>query len=91
MSNIDQARQQPSQDETVVRSRPENWGETCEMPEHLKKFKTHQSIPGFFRQRSVLPPALSVSEDRTVAEQVVNASYERQKKIEQKRATENAI
>jgi hypothetical protein len=61
------------------------------MPEHLKKFKTHQSIPGFFRQRSVLPPALSVSEDRTVAEQVVNASYERQKKIEQKRATENAI
>jgi hypothetical protein len=38
-----------------------------------------------------LPPQLAISDDRTLAEQVVNPSYERQKKIEQKRAIENAI
>ena len=32
-----------------------------------------------------------MADDRTPATKVVNQSYERQKKIEQKRATENAI
>lgn len=38
-----------------------------------------------------LPDRLAVADDRTPATKVVNQSYERQKKIEQKRATENAI
>jgi hypothetical protein len=62
MNNILKARQDTSPLET-------------DMPDHIKKFKTHQTIPAFFRQ--VLPPALAVSEDKSVADQVVNAGYER--------------
>lgn len=61
------------------------------IPDYLKKYRTHQTIPSFFRQPASLPPQLAISDDRTLAEQVVNPSYERQKKIEQKRAIENAI
>ena len=61
------------------------------MPEHLQRFKTKDSIPSFFRDEYSLPSKLSLSEDRTLATKEVNQSYERQKKIEQKRATENAI
>lgn len=73
----------------ILKARQDTSAMDVEVPDHIKKFKTHQTIPTLFRQ--VLPPALAVSEDKTVADQVVNASYERQKKIEQKRATENAI
>ena len=62
-----------------------------EIPDYLKKFKTKDTIPAIFRDADSLPSRLAVSEDRTPAAKVVNQSYERQKKIEQKRATENAI
>ena len=62
-----------------------------ELPDYLKKYRTKDSIPAIFRDADSLPSRLAVSEDRTPAAKVVNQSYERQKKIEQKRATENAI
>ena len=70
---------------------PEEKVRPGEIPEYLKKFKTKDSIPAVFRDADSLPSRLAVSEDRTPAAKVVNQSYERQKKIEQKRATENAI
>ena len=60
-----------------------------EIPDYLKKYRTKDSIPAFFRDADSLPSRLAVSDDRTPAAKVVNQSYERQKKIEQKRATEN--
>ena len=61
------------------------------LPDYLSNFKTKNTIPAFFREAGVLPDRLAVSTDRTPATKVVNQSYERQKKIEQKKATENAI
>ena len=62
-----------------------------ELPDYLKKYRTKDSIPAFFRDADSLPSRLAVSDDRMPAAKVVNQSYERQKKIEEKRATENAI
>ena len=61
------------------------------LPDYLNRFRTKNTIPSFFRDAGSLPDRLAVADDRTPATKVVNQSYERQKKIEQKRATENAI
>ena len=61
------------------------------LPEYLTRFRTKNTIPAFFREAGSLPDRLAVADDRTPATKVVNQSYERQKKIEQKRATESAI
>ena len=62
-----------------------------EMPEYLKRFRTKDSIPSFFRDADSLPDRLAVSDDRTPAARVVNQSYERQRKIDMKREQQNAI
>ena len=61
------------------------------MPEHLKRFRTKDSIPSFFRDADSLPDRLAVSDDRTPAAKVVNQSYERQRKIDMKREQQNVI
>ena len=65
--------------------------QTGQIPDYLKKYRTKDTIPDFFRDADSLPSRLAVSDDRVPAAKLVNQSYERQKKIEQKRATENAI
>ena len=65
--------------------------QTGEIPDYLKKYRTKDTIPAFFRDADSLPTRLAVSDDRVPAAKMVNLSYERQKKIEQKRETENAI
>ena len=62
-----------------------------EVPEYLKRFRTKDSIPSFFRDADSLPDRLAVSDDRTPAARVVNQSYERQRKIDMKREQQNAI
>ena len=61
------------------------------MPDYMNRFRTKNTLPACFRDLDTLPDRLAVADDRTPATKVVNPSYERQKKIEQKRATENAI
>ena len=62
-----------------------------EIPDHLKRFRTKDTIPSFFREADSLPDRLAVSDDRTPAAKVVNQSYERQRKIDMKREQQNAI
>ena len=62
-----------------------------EIPDYLKKYRTKDSIPAIFRDADSLPSRIAISDDRTPAAKVVNQSYERQKKIEQKREQQNAI
>ena len=66
-------------------------GQDPPLPEYLAKFRTKNTIPAFFREAGSLPDRLAVVDDKTPAIKAVNQSYERQKKIEQKRAIENAI
>ena len=61
------------------------------LPDYMNRFRTKNTLPASFREIDTLPDRLAVADDRTPATKVVNQSYERQKKIEQKRATENAI
>ena len=61
------------------------------LPDYMNRFRTKNTLPASFRDMDTLPDRLAVADDRTPATKVVNQSYERQKKIEQKRATENAI
>ena len=79
-------KEQPSNSKAASKT-----GYLNELPDHLKKYHTKETIPQHFREMASLPPKMSVSDDRTLATKVVNQSYERQKKIDQKRATENAI
>ena len=62
-----------------------------ELPEYFDKFRTKETIPCFFRDETSLPGRLAVSDSNMPATRILNQSYERQKRIEQKRATENAI
>ena len=62
-----------------------------QLPEYLQSFKTTESLPSYFRTQDTLPPKGALIPDVTPAEKIYNLGYERQKKIEQKRATENAI
>ena len=48
----------------------------------MNKFRTKNSIPECFREVGALPDRLAVTDDKTLANKVVNQSYERQKKIE---------
>ena len=48
-----------------------------EIPDHLKRFRTKDTIPSYFREADSLPDRLAVSDDRTPAAKVVNQSYER--------------
>ena len=52
------------------------------LPEYMNKFRTKNSIPECFREVGTLPDRLAVTDDKTLANKVVNQSYERQKKIE---------
>lgn len=61
------------------------------LPDYFQNFRTKNTIPACFRETGSLPDRLAVVDDRAPATKVVNLSYERQKKIESKRATENAI
>jgi len=72
-------------------STPGNTAEDPALPDYFARFRTKNTIPACFREASSLPDRLAVADDRTPATKVVNQSYERQKKIEQKRATESAI
>ena len=61
------------------------------LPDYMAKYRTKNTIPAWFRETGSLPDRLAVVDDKTPATKVVNQSYERQKKIEQKRAIENSI
>ena len=84
MDNIfGKKRSQGTQQEQIV--------DPGEIPDHLKRFRTKDTIPSFFRDADSLPDRLAVSDDRTPAAKVVNQSYERQRKIDMKREQQNAI
>lgn len=67
--------------------------EKSNLPEHFTTFYSSKSIPSYFSQPDCLPPklALPTITDQTPVERTVNAGYERQKKVNQKRDTQNAI
>lgn len=53
-----------------------------ELPEYFDKFRTKETIPGFFRDETSLPGRLAVSDSHMPATRILNQSYERQKRIE---------
>ena len=48
-----------------------------ELPEYFDKFRTKETIPGFFRDETSLPGPLAVSDSNMPATRILNQSYER--------------
>ena len=63
------------------------------VPDYLQNFQTTKTIPSYFGNCDVIPPKLAIPTivDQAPVEHSVNRGYERQKKVNQKRATQNAI
>ena len=66
-----------SQIGTNPKPSPQTGYQNNQLPDHLQRFKTKDSIPGFFRDEYSLPGKLSISDDKTMAGKEVNQSYER--------------
>lgn len=47
------------------------------LPDYLDKFRTKDTIPGFFRDDYSLPGRLAVSDSQMPATRILNQSYER--------------